>query len=327
MKVVDLHPEDLLDKEIRGELSDVERERLDAHLARCVTCRFEREARADFAEDLAEHVPSQRLVALLESVSEEPAETHDAPVAKGPTADAPGNEEAPVLRRASVRPGRRRLHVTLLVAAALCLGGLATAGVQAWVTAKSAPNDTEAEHALALAASASNKRVASAPALRASAEVMMPDRLPEPAPIASEAPNTPPTPVVVPIVAPKVTAKALLDDASDARRHGEDSRALASLRRLQTEFPSSREAHAAEAIAGRLLLDRGDLEPALRSFDAYRAHGPGDLDEAAMVGRATALDRLGRTAEARDAWTALLDAFPTTPYAEHARVRIGDGRH
>jgi anti-sigma factor RsiW len=53
MKIVDLHPEDLFDKELRGELTDSERARLEAHLERCSTCRFEREVRADFADELA----------------------------------------------------------------------------------------------------------------------------------------------------------------------------------------------------------------------------------------------------------------------------------
>jgi outer membrane protein assembly factor BamD (BamD/ComL family) len=42
-----------------------------------------------------------------------------------------------------------------------------------------------------------------------------------------------------------------------------------------------------------------------------------------MVGRATALERLGRADEASRAWGALLAAFPETPYAAHARARLG----
>ena len=49
MKVVDLHPEELIEKLFSGErererereLSRAERERLDAHLAQCSVCRFE----------------------------------------------------------------------------------------------------------------------------------------------------------------------------------------------------------------------------------------------------------------------------------------------
>lgn len=56
MTAVDLHPEDLVDKELLGELTDSERARLDAHLERCATCRFERAVRADFADELAREI-------------------------------------------------------------------------------------------------------------------------------------------------------------------------------------------------------------------------------------------------------------------------------
>jgi len=41
MKVVDLHPEDLIDKLAAGELTPAERERLNAHISQCRVCRFE----------------------------------------------------------------------------------------------------------------------------------------------------------------------------------------------------------------------------------------------------------------------------------------------
>ena len=76
------------------------------------------------------------------------------------------------------------------------------------------------------------------------------------------------------------------------------------------------------AIVGRLLLDRGDPAGALARFDSYLAAGGGDLGEEAMVGRATALDRLGKTDEATGAWSALVAAFPVSPYAARARARL-----
>lgn len=119
------------------------------------------------------------------------------------------------------------------------------------------------------------------------------------------------------------TAAGLLAQANEARRSGDEGRALLLHRRLQSTFSTSREAHASYGIMGRLLLDRADAAGALVSFDAYRARGHGPLDESVLVGRATALERLGRTDEAGGAWSELLRTFPNSPYAEHARLRSG----
>jgi len=138
-----------------------------------------------------------------------------------------------------------------------------------------------------------------------------------------------PNPIVTPAApAPAATdtAPALFDAANEARRQGDYARAITISRRLQHMHPSSREAHTSHATVGRLLLDRGDAAGALASFDAYQARGSGALDESVMVGRATALERLGRTEEANSAWRALLTSFPETPYAEHARTRVQSSR-
>ena len=64
MSVVDLHPEDLLDKDAHGALGETERARLDAHLTHCLVCRLERQVRADFAEDLEADLPLERFTGL-----------------------------------------------------------------------------------------------------------------------------------------------------------------------------------------------------------------------------------------------------------------------
>lgn len=64
MKVIDLHPEDLFDKEDEGTLSDEERTRLDAHLRACAACRFERAVHRDLARefDAADALPDMHLL-------------------------------------------------------------------------------------------------------------------------------------------------------------------------------------------------------------------------------------------------------------------------
>lgn len=60
---IDLHPEELLDKAAAGTLSASERTWLDDHLARCHVCRFEQQARLDFAEAPIAAIDTSQLVA------------------------------------------------------------------------------------------------------------------------------------------------------------------------------------------------------------------------------------------------------------------------
>lgn len=314
MKVVDLHPDDLLDKEARGELTEIERTRLEAHLERCETCRFELEVRDDFAEELfmaeEEEVPSQRLLPLVEPFAE-PAVLEAPP-------DAKLEAEPHVEKRVSSRPARvrRNLRVALLVAAALMIGSAATAssmGGRVW-----------AHVASALSLESTSVEVSTPPT--ATAIATHPARIVAPEPTALVVPETsaaPEAPVVpVAFAVPAETPATLFDSANKARNAGDYGRAITLHRKLETTFPQSREAHTSYATLGRLLLDRGDAMGALQAFDAYQAKGPGPLDEAVLVGRATALERLGRDGDARATWTQLLRDFPDTPYREHAESRL-----
>ena len=134
-------------------------------------------------------------------------------------------------------------------------------------------------------------------------------------------PSTPATSASVPVE----SAASLFDVASRARSSGDYTRAIALHRRLESTYPTSREAHVSYATLGRMLLDRGDAAGALASFQTYETRGPGPMDEAVLVGKATSLERLGRDAEARATWAKLITGFPDTPYREHARARL-DGR-
>ena len=118
------------------------------------------------------------------------------------------------------------------------------------------------------------------------------------------------------------TASGLFDSANTARRSGDTLTALARYDALESQFPATREARVAKATTGKLLLDRGDSVGALARFDAYLASGSSELREEAMAGRATALERLGRSDEESRAWSALVATYPATPYGTHARSRI-----
>lgn len=374
MTVIDLHPEELLDKAAHGELSDLERARLDAHLARCSACRAEQLLRADFAAELdGEDRPSAVLGlvqgALAAPRAAEPATSSPpviaappVPLAAPPAPRAPDTAETssdlaavPSLRR---RP--RRTAVYLLVAAAVLAASAAGAtGMTARVWQSLRGPAQELSHASGTSTAAvAATATATATAVSAASPAPSPATEPggpmndAPAPTAEAAPSAPPvalTPAVahVPMAAPapshasvpaaavvpvsavvpsaiaSASASDLFDSANTARRSGDTAGALARYDALDRQFPNSREARVAKATTGRLLLDRGDAAGALARFDAYLASGSSELREEAMAGRATALERLGRDEDESRAWAALLATYPRTPYAAHARARVG----
>jgi TolA-binding protein len=325
LRVVDLHPEELLERDVLGELDDVERQRLQAHLDRCATCRFERQLRADFSADLdATDIALPPFGLAADVLARASGPTLSSRTASVPSEDAEPSPQqavplavplAPSLTMLSMR--RRAVRaVWLLSAAALLLlaGGAAAAmglGGRAWPALLGYAPRVSSPAAVAATSSPAPKGHVVAVAA--------------PAPIEAQAPVVE-APLAIPVVAhrevPEVGPQQLFDAETAARRLGDYPRALALHRELAQRFPRSRAAQVSRATVGHLLLDRGNPTEALADFDAYLAAGSGNLGEEAMVGRATALDRLGRTAEASVAWRALIAAFPDTPYAAHAKARV-----
>jgi TolA-binding protein len=311
VSVVGLHPEELFDKEARNALSGSERVRLEHHVAQCSACRVERQMRADFADEMAGDAARISVSALLAFAK---IEKQDRALASGDRVVA----SAPRIVKAS---RRRMMKTTWLLAAAavfaVSVAGATGVGQRAWSKIVGVP--------AAVASDANGTLVVAKPASKHVS------RHASPAPIVAATPPvdvlvapTPPAPEPVRAVRPALEgAAALFDSASDARRHGDYTRALTLHRELASRFPTSREAHVARATVGRLLLDLGDPSGALASFDEYLASGSGELGEETMVGRATALERLGRADDARRAWQALLAAYPESPYAAHAMRRLG----
>ena len=117
------------------------------------------------------------------------------------------------------------------------------------------------------------------------------------------------------------SAAVLFAQAIALRGEGKVEAAIATHLRLQRLYPTARETRLSFALAGRLLLEKGAPEPALAQFNQYLAR-PGDVGEEALVGRATALGRLGRSAFEAAAWREVLDRHPGSIYAAHARKRL-----
>lgn len=316
MTAPELHPDDLLDREARALLTHEEQARLDAHLAVCPVCRFEREVRADFRAEFA---------ALADPRSDE------APAPRAATALA---------RTSGLRRRRARarvlgaLAVTLLVAggAAAELGGTRIVSYIAKLGGVSRPNATVPSAAPAARRPRALQRprseaVQPAPSLASSPEPTSSAPSAEATPAPSSAPATRERarseladqgPVL-----PPATASTLFDEARLAREHGDYVGAVELYQRLLSLFPSSPQALTTQAVLGRLLLDRGAPAQALAHFDAYLASGATTLSEEAALGRALSLGRLGRTSEEAAAWQHLLRAYPGSLYAPRARERLG----
>lgn len=127
MKVIDVHPEELLDREQRGMLTHEQRDLLDAHLASCESCRLERLLRADFADEAARASEADMQSFVLGAL-----ET----VASGEVASAVVANAAQVdVGSASGERGTstRRAATWLLVACVLLIAAGAAASRSAWV--------------------------------------------------------------------------------------------------------------------------------------------------------------------------------------------------
>lgn len=361
MSVVELHPEELIDRAARGKLTDVERAHLDAHLEGCVACRFELEARCDFAEELAgDDAPLARdsgqiaaiLGRALTAANDEATPTDETPItetaatasaastvadagpATAPPSEAPSDapdaaeKTGEVIELPRARPSRRRrLTVALVACAAVVFAASAAAltGSRLFTPEREASPPDPPPPAIDLGTPAAPTRRTAplpkddappaastdeAPAPPASTEAAPPVEAPRPAQAAS-AKKAEPKP-----------AGELFAAANEARRRGDLDRAAALYRELERTHPDSDEAKTARATLARLLLERGDAGAALDGFDAYLDKSKGTLTEDAMVGRAEALFRMGKTGEEADAWRALLQRFPNSAHAARAKARL-----
>ncbi len=338
MTVVDLHPEDLLDREARGELGAAELERLERHVAQCKPCLLERQARADFRleDGGGPEVDVQRLLSDVFTPGASRARTHD-------------------VQRS--RPAGRRLRPAVLIAATLLV---ATASAAAgWRGLRSAGAHDAPSPAVAISQPPPPARAPVRAGSPVAAHVVEPREItvdvtaPSPAPpLATTEPRptaviqvasprvstrmTVPTlsaaPPLVTVDAPAAAlptappvddAAALFDRANRARRSGDHARASDVYRALVERYPASAEAHESQAVLGRLLLGDGQANAALRYFDEYLRTG-GALAEDVMADRAQALARLGRVHDEADAWGALLRAYPSSVHSDRALGRLGE---
>jgi outer membrane protein assembly factor BamD (BamD/ComL family) len=110
--------------------------------------------------------------------------------------------------------------------------------------------------------------------------------------------------------------------ANQERREGRFDRAIVSYRTLQRAQPGTQEATLSFLSMGELYLERDQPEAALAAYDGYLKTGDSALAEEALVGKASALQRLGRVAAERAVWATLLERHPQSDYRWRAQQRL-----
>jgi TolA-binding protein len=327
---VDVHPEDLFDREQDGTLSAEERRRLDSHTLQCAACALVRSAVRDFA---AQRHPALGDDALIARLANE---------ALGRATTIPPQTISPALRTTYIgtRPRRRRSWAVGAIVLFAATGATASfwsvrgAIVQHLLTTTPeetpAPAPVEAKAPVARAKAAPVKPVTDEPeAVDVEPEPTPVVVIPVPPPPAVAARRRAPEPINVPppaVVEP--SADDLFTAANEARRRGDPQKSFELYSLLARTYPGSRQETTARVALGRLVLDRGgDSTQALGLFTRYLDENPGGtLAEEARLGRALALTRLGSAKEERQAWQQLLAFHPNSIHAERARKRLDELR-
>jgi hypothetical protein len=294
----DLHPEELLERAERGAISAADRVRLEQHLAECAVCRVERALATQAAVDVAPLRDEKLLLARL---------------------------KRDVATRLEAVPGPRTRRKRTLVVVGLLVASVASVATAATVVVMRRAASSRETTVAAPAAGKVRQAVRAAPVAALSPTPAAEEPIPaEPAAVDGTPPSAelPAKPVTVEVT----SAAEAFSRANLARRDGKVKEAVRLYRTLQERFAGSSEELVSRVALGRLLLDRlGDSRGALVQFNSYLASpGGGALREEAMVGRALALGRLGRGAEERAAWSALVAAWPKSAHAKHAQARLAE---
>lgn len=340
MTLPELHPDELLAREASSSLTAREWADLSAHLARCPACALDRAARREAARVRApsdlDHAIAARVVGRLMS-GQHP-------------------ELLPAKHTGASGGGGRRLAYVAL--ALLLISGTATAGVAlvAQIRHRDEPRvEAEARPTpRARVAAPKRQRTATDPRGSEEAAALSPPPTPEAAPVAVEPPPPSPAAATRPMrlherdsdrtIAGSASrpspgralagrdlgershpdAATLLSQAEAAESAGRPNSASALYGELGRQFPGTREEIVARALHGQLALDRLESPGrALALFERYLAVEPhGTLAEEARLGRARALERLGRASDERAAWRELLRAHPRSVHAAAARARL-----
>ena len=308
MTRLDIHPEHLIDRVLRGTASEAERSELWAHVRGCSLCSAERELGLSLREPLAGE---------LETTSTAVDAAIAALVGAGRLAAPP----VPAPSGGGHRPSGARAWMPWAVAACLFFSGSAAAATLIMAVRGS---DSSPKAAPEAPTRVVHKRVEAKRVAKPSAAAVPAAESPPPEQAEVTTPNAPSSPSA----RARRRQPALLDaadlfaDARAAALRGEFTEAAALYTSLQKRFASSPQAHVSRVVLGRLYLEHL-VEPrsALAQFDAYLVQGGANRPEA-LLGRARALRALGRVQEEVETLRTLVDAYPQSLYVAPAEERL-----
>jgi TolA-binding protein len=342
MTIVGLHPEELFDKLLAGELTASERERLHQHLAACDVCRFEYAARGDFqAEALslsaAEPPP---LLPLRTPVPVAPAApqrrrrsrlmvwglaaaaliTASGAVASGIVGKAPWHVVSLVFSQATPRASQPA--PTAQVQAGSGCQGADCAAASAPAEQASVGGEKSGEKSSVVSRQSSGRREKSGE--KSSVVSRQWSGRGETSSVVSRQSSVVSSDPAVnePVANEPSSSAKLFAEANQARRSGDVGRASGLYHLLQEQFPGSAEAELSRVTLSLLLLDSGDARGALSGFERYLAGSSRGLEAEALVGRARALGRLGRRDLEASAWQEVQRKYPRSIYGRQATERL-----
>ena len=300
MNLVELHPELSLDRAESSGLGEQERRQLDEHAARCPACAAHLRWRADVEASVTEELASaagkeqaQRLVAATLTRR------------RGAASSVPASDPP------APRPARRALVAAVIVG--VCLGaGAATAAMWSARRARPVWQPAAVDQPRTLPRQPSTPT----PAPSVAATAPPPRRLALRPRLATTGRAS--APAAQPASAAEIFAALTL-----ARQTDRPAAGRLAYQELRARFAGSREEQAGRVLLAALLLRHYDTAGALALYESYlTSDGAGSLAEEARLGRALALDGLGRSGDARRAWREFLDRHPGSINAGRARARL-----
>jgi TolA-binding protein len=295
MSLVELHPEELLDREACGTLTPPEQDFLEAHVARCAACRIQRLARDDFASELAAD-DGHLDVALLVSHALRAANPVEPPV-EAPIVVAP-----PVRR--TRRPGRAAVVLLFAAAATLCAGVAAAAwsGLVPPLSRLAAPSVTSLPVTPAAPRAAAPRKTAPRPAL------------------VVDEPAAEPVASVAALEAPPARAPAETTEAHAAAEHPTPAPLAAAPLVAPSEAHHAAEPHARTSSESPTTHRE---EVVSRPTRAEPATPPEPRSAADLFSEANEALRAGDKGTAQGRYRELLRLYPTSPEARVSRATLG----